>query len=247
MGMNMNKYQHQRKFSKYRRTTQEDLELWKHHASFGGADKNRMVTISTWLLGGSAAILWNIWTEQIDWEKQIDFYKLEFENPVRALGVALLGIGVSFFAGYISLLYGGYSNRNWEKADEIARHRGWYDLRASNNKNVTRNGILNPIAAKLARPCDPKETLAPVFQQFFFASMLLFFVHFVFAFYSAATICPPLEVLVLVLLLSLVYLLWCICLVWCILDFSLVYRRLAWLLFLAGLFSLAFLLRSFSC
>ena len=232
--------EHQRKFDRfdlYRRTTQEDLELWKHHASFGGADKNRMVTISTWLLGGSAVILWNIWTEQINWKKQIDFCQLEFQHPERALGVALLGICVSFFAGYISLLYGGYSNRNWEKADEIARHRGWYALlpleKTPNCQNTLKKmceeGSLNVIAKRLARPCDPKKTLAPVFQQFFIASMVLLFVHFVFAFYSAATICPPLGVLVLVLLLSLVY------------------PGLAWFLFLAGLVVLAFLLRSFSC
>ena len=40
----------------YGRKPDQDLELWKHHASFGGEDKNRMVTVSTWLLGGSAAV-----------------------------------------------------------------------------------------------------------------------------------------------------------------------------------------------
>ena len=49
----------------YGRESEQDLELWKHHASFGGEDKNRMVIVSTWLLGGSAAILWYIWTKLI--------------------------------------------------------------------------------------------------------------------------------------------------------------------------------------
>ncbi|HWB41310.1 MAG TPA: hypothetical protein VG500_08635 [Gemmatimonadales bacterium] len=39
------------------RTEEQDLELWKHFAGFGGEDKNRMVTIASWLLGFSAALL----------------------------------------------------------------------------------------------------------------------------------------------------------------------------------------------
>ena len=183
----------------YRRSGGEDLEVWKRYASFGGEDKNRMVTIATSLLGGSAVILWDIWTEQIHWNSRckIDFCNLEFEKPLRALGVALLGMGVSLLAGYISLLYGGYSNRNWERADQIAFNRGWYDLLPpkktpkghKDKEAVTREGLLNPIATELlARPCEPKKTLAPVFQWFFWVSMFLFFVHVGFVFQSRKTL-----------------------------------------------------------
>ncbi len=48
------------------RNPDQDLELWKHHASFGGEDKNRMVTIASRLLGGSAAILLYILDKQVD-------------------------------------------------------------------------------------------------------------------------------------------------------------------------------------
>lgn len=92
--------------NQYGRSAEEDLEIWKHFASFGGEDKNRMVTIATSLLGGSAVILWYIWTEQVNF----DDGNLVLEEAGRALGVAILGAGVSFLAAYVSLLYGGYSN-----------------------------------------------------------------------------------------------------------------------------------------
>jgi hypothetical protein len=42
--------------------------------------------------------------------------------------ISMLGISVSISSGYITILYGGYSNRNWQKADDIAENRGWKDL-----------------------------------------------------------------------------------------------------------------------
>jgi hypothetical protein len=39
------------------RTPDQDLELWKHFATFGGADKNTMVTAASWILGFSATIV----------------------------------------------------------------------------------------------------------------------------------------------------------------------------------------------
>jgi hypothetical protein len=39
------------------RTAEQDLDLWKHHAAVGGEDKNRMVAITTLLLGFSGGLL----------------------------------------------------------------------------------------------------------------------------------------------------------------------------------------------
>jgi hypothetical protein len=39
--------------SMFDRTADQDLELWRHFAGFGGEDKNRMVTVTSWLLGFS--------------------------------------------------------------------------------------------------------------------------------------------------------------------------------------------------
>ena len=106
----------------------QDLELWKHYASFGGEDKNRMVTIVIWLLGGAAFILWHIWLHLIETSSvKTSSIKFCLTDPLKVLGVAIVGMGISALAGYVSLLYGGYSNRNWAKADQIARYRGWRD------------------------------------------------------------------------------------------------------------------------
>src|SRR5215213_6986884 len=105
-----------------RRDPSQDLELWKHHSNIGGEDKNRMVTICCWLLGFSAAILWYVAV------KLIAPHEAGPNASVRALVVSILGIIVSICSAYIALLYGGYSNRNWQKADDIAECRGWRDL-----------------------------------------------------------------------------------------------------------------------
>lgn len=153
----------------YGREPDQDLELWKHHASFGGEDKNRMVIVSTWLLGGSAAILWYIWT------KLICFDPLGFEEPLRAMGATILGLLLSALAAYVTLVYGGYSNRNWEKAEQIAYRRGWNDLLPT--QTDTPSTGLNEIARKWARPCKPESELAPIFIVFFVSAGLLFVVH----------------------------------------------------------------------
>lgn len=153
----------------YGRDPNDDLDLWKHYASFGGEDKNRMVTISTWLMGGSAAILWHIWTRLICLEP------FNVEEPAKTIGAAILGALLSVLAGYVSLVYGGYSNRNWEKADQIARKRGWTDLLPSRDK--VSGYRLNAIAKRWARPCAPETELAPIFIVFFISAGLLFVAH----------------------------------------------------------------------
>jgi hypothetical protein len=191
---------------RYRRSSAQDLELWKHHASFGGEDKNRMVTITTWLLGFSAAIFWYAVT------------KLPLSNSgdaLRIILISILGISISVFAAYISLLFSGYANQNWEKADEIASERHWCDLlpdhfptlvqRQSSAKEkeyrwkwigkIT-NWIekrvkwlaeeANKIGRRFAKPCYTSE-LAPVFLAFLSLCALSFLVHFVILFLALIT------------------------------------------------------------
>jgi hypothetical protein len=91
------------------------LELRKHHAAFGGEDKNRMVTIASFILGFSAAVLGVVAllpVEEGSW--------LAFKGPRRAIVFSVLGI-----AAYTVLLYAGYSNQNWRKADRIAKGHFW--------------------------------------------------------------------------------------------------------------------------
>ncbi len=151
------------------RYREEDLELWKHHASFGGEDKNRMVTICTFLLGATGTLLWFILTQGTTGE-------LEFSSPKQVLVAALLGVAASTLAAYMALLYGGYSNLNWEKADQIAKARGWTDLVPNNNQRIVGSG-LNGFAKRRARPCQPEQTLAPVFVWFFVIAIAFFLGH----------------------------------------------------------------------
>jgi hypothetical protein len=171
------------------RSEELDLELWKHHANFGGEDKNRMVTIASWLLVGSAGMLAYSW-ENLSFEN-INIWEIKniaesIRDPVKALGFAILGLGVSILAAYISLLYGGYANRNWEKADRIAKNRGWKDLLPSHE---TSSGYsLNAIAKRRARDCDPEKTLPPVFKVYFGIAVCLCVLHLGFVICSAKNI-----------------------------------------------------------
>lgn len=151
------------------RSIDQDLELWKHHASFGGEDKNRMVTISTFLLGAAGALFWFIFTQRTSGI-------LELNGPAQVLVAAILGVAASGLAAYMSLLYGGYSNLNWEKADEIANARGWKDLVPDKNRRIEGSG-LNGFAKRRARPCEPKEKLAPVFVWFFLIAVAFLLAH----------------------------------------------------------------------
>ncbi len=163
-----------------RRTAEQDLELWKHHATFGGEDKNRMVTIASWFLGASAAIVWFILTHPIDGNAFL------FGKWGRAF-VSVIGIVASIVAGYISLLYGGYANRNWEIADAIARSCGWTDLLPSGAKLPSnygaaiklprKQGRLNAIAKRWAQPCDPEQKLAQVFCVYLLLAALSLVAH----------------------------------------------------------------------
>jgi hypothetical protein len=81
------------------------LELRKHHAAFGGEDKNRMVTIASFILGFSAAVLGVVAllpVEEGSW--------LAFKGPRRAIVFSVLGI-----AAYTVLLTPVTRTRTGEK------------------------------------------------------------------------------------------------------------------------------------
>jgi hypothetical protein len=130
------------------RSKELDLELWTHYSSFGGQDKNTMVTIASWLLGGSAVMLTYIWNNLISPNSDIKSIWY-ISQPVKALGFAILGMCVSILAAYISLLYGGYANWNWEKAKRIAENREWKDLLPSHEKSLEHS--LNAAATRLLK------------------------------------------------------------------------------------------------
>lgn len=93
------------------------VELWKYFGSVGGADKNTMVQVCNWLLGFSAAIITFAFGKSL--ETSILGERSSF------LIMAFLGFTSSIVSSLVSLTYGGYANRNWARADQIARDYQW--------------------------------------------------------------------------------------------------------------------------
>ena len=153
------------------RSLDRDLQVWKHFAGMGGTDKNTMITTVSWLLAfGATAIGYMVTNSQM-----IAPTIPRVQQPGRMMVVSLLGIFVSVIAWYLAILYGGYSNRNWAKADEIARKRKWLDLLPdASPDNMTPERVCKPdrlaaFAWRRARPCYPQTELLPSSRSFRFS------------------------------------------------------------------------------
>jgi len=162
-----------------KRTPELDLEVWKHFAEMGGTDKNTMIATVSWLLAFAATGIGYIVTDS----QIIGPTSPQVQQPGRMMTVSLLGIFVSVVAWYLAIVYGGYSNRNWAKADEIARRREWSDLLPEGSPDkMTPERRCKPdglaaFAWRRARPCYPQTELAPVFKIFSFLAFLSALTH----------------------------------------------------------------------
>lgn len=143
--------------------TKEDrdraFEAWKHYTNTGGADKDRMIQIVTWLLGFSAAIIGVQATGEL------------IESRLAML-LSDLGIVISLSAAFVALLYGAYATWNWGMADWIACEHSWLELLPTTRPYPKPNGI-NPL--RLGEPCAGK--IAPVFWCYFGFSVLSLAAH----------------------------------------------------------------------
>jgi hypothetical protein len=144
------------------------LDVWKYYGGVGGADKDTMIKIVTWLLGFSAAI--------------IGFYATgKLTEPLATKLLLVLGISVSILAAFTALLYGGYAAWNWAIADRIAEAYGWAEQSPRyypfSESNVRWTAVVPLLFAK---PCE--NGLAPVFWLFFLASFVSLSVHVVLLF-----------------------------------------------------------------
>jgi hypothetical protein len=170
------------------RARARDLEFWKHFAGMGGTDKNTMITTASWLLAFAATAIGYIVTQMIS------FNPTRLLCPVTVRVVSLLGLVVSFVAGYVTLLYGGYANRNWAKADELACKHQWRDVlpeyRTTGEAIPEENEPtgLAGFAWRRARPCNPKVRLAPVFWVFTLLAISCGLLHLGFLIWSC---CGP--------------------------------------------------------
>jgi hypothetical protein len=173
----------------------EAIELWKYFGNVGASDKNTMVTAGSWLLGGSAALIWYLVTVELELEAQ----PIKVVHPLRALILSIVGMAVSLLAGYVALLYAGYSNWNWAHADVIAREqvkrngsRSWQELipkDAAKTMEDWRADLAEPKgcpprptlfaawAIRLGRPCEPTTELAPVFSVYAWLAALAALSH----------------------------------------------------------------------
>ena len=150
------------------------FEAWKHFANIGGADKDRMITIATWLLGFSAGIVAFTFSETVKANTVTE--------PLVAIFLSIVGFIIACMSGIISLMYGGYANWNWAKADQIANDFNWIRLDPKdlppNMEEASHKLSLIGLALKLSRSKLPHEKLAPIFYCFLGVSFLSFCVHF---------------------------------------------------------------------
>jgi len=160
------------------------FEAWRHYANVGGVDKNTMVSVASWLLGGSAAIIAFIATNFLSEDS------FGLTQPVATLMLAGAGSFVSLAAGFIALLYGGYANWNWARAHDIARVRKWKDLLPETNY-PQENGEPTGLTAYAAQHADPKCApmhLASIFIIFFRLALVSTLVHLSILIWSVASI-----------------------------------------------------------
>jgi len=163
-----------------RLTTDQVLEVWKHFANTGGADKERMVTITTWLLAFSVAAISYIATKLVNYKTA----PVKINNPELAVVIVVLGLVVSLVGLFVVLLYAGYSNRYWAKADKLAYDHKIKELYPETEtvqefccEATGLNRLVLPIIYALARNRDPRRSLAPIFWVFIILSAGLLVVN----------------------------------------------------------------------
>ena len=78
------------------------LELYKFFEFAGGQDKNRAITITTWLLGAVGALLLYMFGEN--------------GNATQVKLAAGLGVAICAFAAFLIMLFGAYATHNWDRA-----------------------------------------------------------------------------------------------------------------------------------
>jgi hypothetical protein len=141
------------------------FEVWKYYGGIGGADKDRMIQIVSWLLGFSAAIVGA-------------YASGKLLEPLAKVLLIVVGILISLLAMFVALMYGGYALWNWSIADQIARTYKWTEQKPDydpfEGTNISWTATFPLI---LARPCT--NTIAPVFWAFFGISLGSLIIHVV--------------------------------------------------------------------
>jgi hypothetical protein len=184
---------------------QQALELWKYFDGMGATDKNTMVTVESLLMGFLAAIIWYVVTNLLAFRSLAETAAatgvcvalpgLVITTPRSGISLAFLGLVISLVAGYVSLLYGGYSNRNWAKAAAIAGKQAqsypkWNELLPENLKVIAqqKTSYFWRWATNFGRPCNPIRQLPPIFCVYTWLAVCVALFHFIVLILSAMCI-----------------------------------------------------------
>ncbi len=115
--------------NKYKLNGKDYLEIWKYCEEVGGRDKDRMVTITTWLLGFAVVIIGYIFTQQP-------------KNGWLDVVPGSAGLVICVLAWYLVYAFGAYANRYWFMADLLKRDM-IDGLKDFHNPEVFRDAIDN--------------------------------------------------------------------------------------------------------
>ncbi|HXF40763.1 MAG TPA: hypothetical protein VN687_13695 [Blastocatellia bacterium] len=149
------------------------IEVWKYYGGIGGADKDTMIKIVTWLLGFSTTIIGVYATGKLT-------------DSFATVLLIVLGTLVSILAAFTALLYGGYAAWNWAIADKIAMVYEWAEQKPDYipiPRSETHWTSAFPL--RLAKPCQNR--IAPIFWVFFFVSLVSLGVHVVLLLHVASS------------------------------------------------------------
>ncbi len=105
--------------AKYQIDGKDYLDLWKYCEDVGGKDKDRMVTISTWLLAFGVAIHAYIFTKGFQFEP----FSIKECKGIQVILPALVGMVICVIAGYLICAYSAYANRYWYMAEWLEENK----------------------------------------------------------------------------------------------------------------------------
>ncbi len=180
-----------KKVKEYKLDGKDYLDLWKYCEEVAGKDKDRMVTISTWLLAFGVAILAYIFTRGF----QSDSFSIKEYGRIQVLFPAFAGMIICVFAGYLICAYSAYANRYWFMADwlekekieglsEIHKREAFLAAIKAEKSTTLFGGIQQRIIGYLTKSTLPTQGIIGVFKAMLymtFGLFLLFVVIFVFA------------------------------------------------------------------
>jgi hypothetical protein len=152
-------------------------EAWKHFAKTGGDDKNQMVKVCNWLLSFSVGIIGFAFAQGLQDTPVVS-------KEIGMLILSIFGAALSFTSALVATIYGGYTNYNWAKADQIAEDCKWDILSPENDPwgDKHRKAQQNWVASKARAWAAPRNTysqLAPIFLVYIFLSGAMTIVHIV--------------------------------------------------------------------